>query len=127
MAARPKQSGMLTEQGKREQGPYLTEGVNNTKAQHQNTTLSVTLAAECHWEHFEQESILFNPLSGETHLLTSEAVEIFSVLEESDGDIADALQRISAHFKTAPNHIEDEFYQILEQLEAVGLVEWRRH
>ena len=43
----------------------------------------VQRAARLEWSHLGDESVLFNPLSGQTHLLTILAIDILERLQES--------------------------------------------
>ena len=76
------------------------------------------------WAHWEDESVLFNPRGGQTHLLDALSTEALLALEEHPMD-ADELTRhlASLQGREPDDTLHLQVTDLLHQLRALGLVE----
>ncbi|UOD32350.1 HPr-rel-A system PqqD family peptide chaperone [Massilia violaceinigra] len=73
-----------------------------------------------HYRQWEQEAVLFNDLSGDTHLLDADALALLLAVRDGAADLA-ALRAALA----ADDDADDELQALLEQLAAISLIEQR--
>jgi PqqD family protein of HPr-rel-A system len=76
------------------------------------------------WEHGEDESILFDPRSGQTHLLTAVAVEVLRYLSQEPHNQAQLMGKLADVFDI-PSQAEfaEHTKELLAQFVASGLIE----
>lgn len=72
------------------------------------------------YRQWEQEAVLFNDLSGDTHLLDADALALLLAVRDGAADVA-ALRAALA----ADDDADDELQALLEQLAAISLIEQR--
>ncbi|MBF0296168.1 MAG: HPr-rel-A system PqqD family peptide chaperone [Magnetococcales bacterium] len=68
------------------------------------------------WESIENSFFLFNPHSGETHLLNAAAVEMLEALREGAASLPELLDRLGVAGDPAP------YRALLEELDRFGLI-----
>ena len=76
------------------------------------------------WEHWDEESLLFDKRSSQTQTVTPLAVEVILFLEEG----VFSTEHVMAHLKRllGPDHdpkLIESVPNLLDQLEAIGIVE----
>ena len=76
------------------------------------------------WEHWDDESLLFDRYSGQTHLLTATAVEALLSLQNKPQTLRELADHIADVFELAQNtdlleHIEE----LLKHFEETGLAD----
>ncbi len=80
--------------------------------------------SELLWEHWNDEAVIYNPLSGETHYLNRMAMEILSTLEQSPATCSTLMEGMAGRFAPEDtrelNHL---VLQLLEELDQLGLIE----
>lgn len=80
--------------------------------------------AEFLWEHWDDESVLFDPRSGESHLLKSLAAEALLILQEKPLNAAQLTRTLRTLFDISPDQLKNEHIDnLLQQFEEIGLVE----
>jgi PqqD family protein of HPr-rel-A system len=83
-------------------------------------------ATEIVWKHFEEESILFDKRSGETHLLTALAVETLMAIQKRPMDVCQLISEIANTFDLQPSDVpENQINELLFRFEDMGLIEQR--
>ncbi|NHZ43618.1 HPr-rel-A system PqqD family peptide chaperone [Massilia aquatica] len=73
-----------------------------------------------HYRQWEQEAVLFNDLSGDTHLLDADALALLLAVRDGAADLA-ALRAALA----ADDADDDELQALLEQLAVISLIAQR--
>ena len=84
------------------------------------------LAEGCrlHWKVWDDEFVIFDEGSGDTHLLDPLAAEVLKVLEESPGEVSGLARRIVARLDLAPDSdLTERVRELVERFVALGLVE----
>jgi PqqD family protein of HPr-rel-A system len=78
------------------------------------------------WDDYESEAIVFDPVSGSTHLLNATAVEALLALERSARPLEsrEVRQAVVGALGLAPDDIpEPAIDELLEHLDRIGLIE----
>jgi PqqD family protein of HPr-rel-A system len=75
------------------------------------------------WEHFEEESLLFDRRSGQTHLMPLITVECLTLLQERAMDLGQLCEglEIGLHPDSA-NEVRSQIAQLLHTLNELGLI-----
>jgi PqqD family protein of HPr-rel-A system len=84
------------------------------------------LAEGCrlHWKAWDDEFVIFDEGSGDTHLLDPLAAEVLKLLEQSPGDVADLARRTVARLDLAPDpDLAARVLELVRRFAAAGLVE----
>ena len=83
---------------------------------------------ELHFRSWDEEFIVYNSGSGDTHLLTALAAEILLALQESPAAAADLSRRVAASFNTEPDpQFVLTLEKVLADLGGLGLAERIKH
>jgi PqqD family protein of HPr-rel-A system len=88
--------------------------------------VSWQLAEGCrlHWKAWDDEFVVFDEGSGDTHLLDPLAAEVLKVLEESPGKVSELARRVVARLDLAPDtDLSERVSELVERFVAAGLVE----
>jgi PqqD family protein of HPr-rel-A system len=85
---------------------------------------SINPNCQLHWRHWEEEYILFNAASNQTHYLNSLGAEILHLLQESPLVSEELNQKISEKYDL---QLDDDTRQyiagILANMDELGLIE----
>lgn len=73
-----------------------------------------------HYRQWEQEAVLFNDLSGDTHLLDADALALLLAVRDGAADLAALRAALGAD-----DDADDTLQAMLEQLAAISLIEQR--
>lgn len=79
---------------------------------------------ELHYREWDEEFVLFNDLSGDTHLLGISAIQLLQVLQQSaagDDALTDSL--CASLEIERDGEVEDQVRQLLNDLQSLHLVE----
>ena len=80
-----------------------------------------------HWKAWDDEFVIFDEGSGDTHLLDPLAAEFLKVLEESPGEVPSLACRLGARLDLARDaDLTGRVRELVERFVAVGLVEAAR-
>lgn len=75
------------------------------------------------WEHWEEESVLFDRRSSQTHLLTAMATECLLLLQDADLDLDQLSEKLGVRFQSVPEQAErEQIRQLLMTLTELGLI-----
>ena len=75
------------------------------------------------WEHWDDESVLFDRRSGQTHLLTLLARECLLILQEGCLDLNELLEKLEEQYEYTPGQQErEQIHQLLHNLTNLGLI-----
>ena len=76
------------------------------------------------WEHWdEQESVLFDRRSNQTHLLTAMATECLLLLQDAELDVDQLVEKLRARFCSSPEQATpQQISQLLLSFNELGLV-----
>ena len=75
------------------------------------------------WERGEDESVLFDRRSGQTHLLTAVAAECLHQLQKTDLDLDQLTEVLTVRFQAEPEQVTRELiHQMLMTLRELGLI-----
>jgi len=75
------------------------------------------------WEHWGEESVLFDRRSGQTHLLTAMATECLLLLQDGDLNLDQLTEKLELVFQSAPEPgAREQIEQLLLALNELGLV-----
>ena len=66
-----------------------------------------------HWQSWDDEFVVYNSGSGDTHLLDPVAAEALQNLEQESADLSELVDRVAASLEIEP---DSEFSAYLEQL-----------
>ena len=72
------------------------------------------------YRQWEQEAVLFNDLSGDTHLLDADALALLLAVRDGAADVAALRAALGAE-----DEADDVLQAMLEQLAAISLIEQR--
>lgn len=72
------------------------------------------------YRQWEQEAVLFNDLSGDTHLLDADALALLLAVRDGAADVAALRAALGAE-----DEADDVLQALLEQLAAISLIEQR--
>ena len=76
------------------------------------------------WSHFYDESVLFNPLSGQTHLLTIFVADILEFLLHSSANSRVLVEHMAALYQVEPEvGFQQQVLDSLDDLHNLGLIE----
>jgi PqqD family protein of HPr-rel-A system len=80
--------------------------------------------SQLHWRAWEDDVVLFDARSGETHLLNAVAAEVLKSLAESPADLGTLARRVAIHFDVAPDSgWLSRLKALLARFDEAGLVE----
>jgi PqqD family protein of HPr-rel-A system len=75
------------------------------------------------WEHWDEESVLFDRRSSQTHLLTAMAAECLLLLQNADLELDQLAEKLGVRFQSAPEQAEHEQIRLLLlTLSELGLI-----
>lgn len=75
------------------------------------------------WEQGEDESVLFDRRSGQTHLLTAVATECLQQLQNADLDLDQLTKILTVRFQAEPEQVtREQTNQMLMTLRELGLI-----
>jgi len=84
----------------------------------------VAPSAEFRWRHWDDESVLYDPRSGQTHLLTALAADVLLALEEAAGDAPELAAMVARQRQLDPApELTGDIAALLQQLDDLGLIE----
>lgn len=90
----------------------------------QDRTWSVREPSALLWEHWDEESILFDRRSGQTHLLTASTVQLLSLLEQAPLPASRLIEALSPPVENgSPLMNGEQVDALLHTLAELGLVE----
>lgn len=81
-----------------------------------------------HYRQWEQEAVLFNDLSGDTHLLDADALAVLLAVQGGAADLASLRLALGAQVDAGAGDAEEAdaaLYALLEQLASISLIERR--
>lgn len=88
------------------------------------TTWQVVDAAELSWRFWDDQFIVFNPASGDTHLLNPLAGEALQRLQQGPADVPELARHAASNLGLAPDELlSQEIETLLDELDELGLVE----
>jgi PqqD family protein of HPr-rel-A system len=77
-----------------------------------------------HWVFWDDEYVVFDEGSGDTHLLDFLTAEVLKVLEQSRGDVPALVGRVAARLDLDPDaDLERRIREAIERFREAGLVE----
>ncbi len=75
------------------------------------------------WEHWDEESVLFDRRSGQTHLLTALTAECLQLLRDAELDLGQLMAALGEQFQRAPEQAAfEQIRQLLLTLLELGLI-----
>jgi len=75
------------------------------------------------WEHWDEESVLFDRRSNQTHLLTAMASECLLLLQNDDLDLDELTKKLEQRFQSASKQAtREQVRQLLLTLSELGLI-----
>jgi len=75
------------------------------------------------WEHWGEESVLFDRRSSQTHLLTAMATECLLLLQDAGLDLDQLAEKLGERFQPAPEQAaREQIRQMLLTLSELGLI-----
>lgn len=79
------------------------------------------------WEHWDGDYLVFNPFSGQTHILNSMAAEALKNLEGQALTTVELAERLSELFAIASNQdLQQHVERLLNEFDELGLTELDR-
>ncbi|MGZ3252918.1 MAG: HPr-rel-A system PqqD family peptide chaperone [Burkholderiaceae bacterium] len=77
-----------------------------------------------HFRTWDDEVVVYNSQSGDTHLLGSAAAQILLNLQTTPSDSASLAEELAPHFEVAPSaDLPLQIDQLLAELNVLGLIE----
>ena len=75
------------------------------------------------WEHWGEESVLFDRRSSQSHLLTAVATECLLLLQDADFDLDQLAEKLSVRFQSAPEQVaREQIRRLLLTFSELGLI-----
>ena len=75
------------------------------------------------WEHWDEESVLFDRRSSQTHLLTAMATDCLLLLQNDDLDLDQLAEMLGECFQSEPQQARRaQLSQLLLTLSELGLI-----
>ena len=76
------------------------------------------------WEQWdEEESVLFDRRSNQTHLLTAVATECLLLLQDAELDVDQLVEKLGARFQSTPEQVtQQQISQLLLSFSEIGLI-----
>jgi len=75
------------------------------------------------WEHWGEESVLFDRRSSQTHLLTAMATECLLLLQDADLDLDQLTEKLEGRFEPDTERVtRGQVSQLLVTLSELGLI-----
>lgn len=75
------------------------------------------------WEHWDEESVLFDRRSSQTHLLTAMATECLLLLQDADLDLDQLAEKLGERFESETEQaMLEQINQLLLTLSELGLI-----
>jgi PqqD family protein of HPr-rel-A system len=79
------------------------------------------------WEHWDEESVLFDRRSGQTHLLTALTAECLLLLQDAELDLDQLTAALGEQFQLAPEQAAvEQIHQLLLALLELSLITKRQ-
>ena len=76
------------------------------------------------WQVWDDEFVVYNTGSGDTHLLDPVAAEVLQSLEKKTADLSELAGRVSASIEIEPDSkFSDYLEQLLSDLHKLGLIQ----
>lgn len=75
------------------------------------------------WRRWDDEYVVFNPSSGDTHVLNHVAAEALKRLERSPADAGDLAQHVGLTVKLDPDDLLEHMEGLVRQFDELGLVQ----
>lgn len=76
------------------------------------------------FKHWDDECVVYNNLSGETHLLEQNSAELLSSITEEPRQYQTLLHSLETTFnESSPKDLTNYLDQVLEHFQALGLIE----
>jgi PqqD family protein of HPr-rel-A system len=72
---------------------------------------------------WDGEAVLYNDLSGDTHLLDGAAIDVLQALRSAPLDAAALARRLAERFNASPDELGAEIEDMLAELARLDLVE----
>ena len=77
-----------------------------------------------HWRSWDDEFVVYNTGSGDTHLLDTLAAEVLQSLEIESADLPELIDRVTASLRIEPDSkFSDYLGQLLSDLHKLGLIQ----
>lgn len=76
------------------------------------------------WEHWgkDEESVLFDRRSNQTHLLTALTAECLLLLKDAELDLDQLVEKLAGRFDSAPEQARERIGQLLLTFYELGLI-----
>ena len=88
------------------------------------TTWQVSGAGKLHWRCWEGEYVVFNPLSGDTHLLDVVAAGVLMDILDNPSTTGDLVGRAAGFLEVESGEALSSYVKdILQKLDELGLIE----
>lgn len=88
------------------------------------TNWQINEHCELHWRSWEEEFIVFDSRSGDTHLLNLVAARVLKKLERGPANSADLAEHIAVFFEIELNQgFESTLKRLLDDFYSKGLIE----
>ncbi len=76
------------------------------------------------WRQWDDEYVVFNPSSGDTHVLNLVAAQALKFLERAEADATDLAEHVGATLNlNADDGLLQHMDQLIDQFDELGLVE----
>jgi PqqD family protein of HPr-rel-A system len=83
--------------------------------------------SQLHWKCWDDEFVVFDEGSGDTHLLDALAAEVLKALEDAPGDVPTLIARVAGRLRIEPDpEIERHIRATMQRFREAGLAERTR-
>lgn len=81
-------------------------------------------ACRLHWRHWDEDYILFNAASGQTHVVNELGADVLRLLEKKSASAGELLEGLAASYGLAPDsELAAGVRRLLVDLDQLGLIE----
>lgn len=81
-------------------------------------------ACRLHWRHWDEDHILFNAASGQTHVVNELGADVLRLLEEKPASAGELLEGLAVHYGLAADAgLAAGVQRLLADLDQLGLIE----
>lgn len=91
-----------------------------------NRVWQLPAGAELLWQTWDEEVIVFNTASGQTHLLDALSAAVLKEVEDHPGSIARLTIRLAKRFEIDTTDLSQRLIEVCVRFDELGLLEPRR-
>ncbi len=94
------------------------------RAEDRSTKWNVIEPCDFHWRSWDGQHVVYNPASGDTHLLNPIAGQSLQILQQSPADVAELAERVASRLNVpSDRQLVEQVEELVVELNKLGLIE----